>query len=68
MPDGADDPAAIWSPQASTGAAADGVKAATAVDFAALFDAIPTQYLVMSPDLVIVEANRAYLGPRVGNP
>lgn len=32
-----------------------------AVDFAALFDAIPTAYLVMTPDLVIVEANPAYL-------
>ena len=31
------------------------------VDFAAIFRAIPTPYLVMSPDLVIVEANDAYL-------
>ena len=45
-----------------TGAAADGAKAVTAVDFAALLDAIPTPYLVMTPDLVIVDANRAYLG------
>ncbi|MFQ1004115.1 SpoIIE family protein phosphatase [Modestobacter sp. SSW1-42] len=32
-----------------------------AVDFAAVFAAQPTAYLVMSPDLVIVEANAAYL-------
>ncbi|GAB4081129.1 SpoIIE family protein phosphatase [Modestobacter muralis] len=31
------------------------------VDFAAVFTAQPTAYLVMSPDLVIVEANPAYL-------
>lgn len=31
------------------------------VDFAALFRAIPTPYLVMTPDLVIVDANPAYL-------
>ena len=31
------------------------------MDFAALFAALPTAYLVMSPDLVIVEANAAYL-------
>jgi serine phosphatase RsbU (regulator of sigma subunit) len=32
------------------------------LDFAALFGALPTAYLVMTPDLVIVEANAAYLG------
>ncbi len=32
-----------------------------AVDLAALFDGMPTAYLVMTPDLVIVEANAAYL-------
>ena len=32
-----------------------------AVDLAAVFAAQPTAYLVMSPDLVIVEANAAYL-------
>jgi PAS domain S-box-containing protein len=31
------------------------------VDMAAIFASQPTAYLVMSPDLVIVEANRAYL-------
>jgi PAS domain S-box-containing protein len=31
------------------------------VDFRAVFAAQPTAYLVMSPDLVIVEANQAYL-------
>jgi PAS domain-containing protein len=31
------------------------------LDFAAIFASQPTAYLVMSPDLVIVEANRAYL-------
>ena len=31
------------------------------MDYAALFDALPTPYLAMTPDLVIVEANRAYL-------
>ena len=31
------------------------------VDFAVLFHSIPTPYLVMTPDLVIVEANPAYL-------
>ncbi len=30
-------------------------------DFAAIFAALPTAYLVMSPDLTIVEANPAYL-------
>ena len=30
-------------------------------DYAALFAALPTPYLVMTPDLVIVEANAAYL-------
>lgn len=29
------------------------------VDFAAVFDALPTPYLVLSPDLVIVASNRA---------
>lgn len=31
------------------------------IDYAALFSAIPTPYLVMTPDLVIVGANDAYL-------
>lgn len=31
------------------------------VDFEELFAGLPTPYLVMTPDLVIVEANRAYL-------
>ena len=31
------------------------------VDFARLFAGLPTAYMVMSPDLVIVEANEAYL-------
>ncbi len=31
------------------------------VDYARLFSSIPTPYLVMTPDLVIVEANEAYL-------
>ena len=31
------------------------------MDYARLFAAIPTPYLVMSPDLVIVDANDAYL-------
>lgn len=35
--------------------------AAQEVDFAVVFAAIPTPYLVMTPDLVIVEANPAYL-------
>ncbi|MCW2637552.1 MAG: putative sensor protein [Blastococcus sp.] len=34
---------------------------AVPVDFAALFAALPTAFLVMDPELVIVEANRAYL-------
>jgi serine phosphatase RsbU (regulator of sigma subunit) len=33
----------------------------TAIDFAAVFGALPTPFLVMTPDLVIVEANAAYL-------
>ncbi|MCZ2836909.1 SpoIIE family protein phosphatase [Modestobacter sp. VKM Ac-2985] len=33
----------------------------TAEDFAAIFTALPTAYLVMDTDLVIVEANPAYL-------
>jgi serine phosphatase RsbU (regulator of sigma subunit) len=37
------------------------VPQASGVDFAELFTAIPTPYLVMTPDLVIVEANEAYL-------
>jgi PAS domain S-box-containing protein len=41
--------------------AVHGVPAIDPVDFAALFAAIPTPYLVMTPDLVIVEANPAYL-------
>ena len=32
-----------------------------ATDFGAIFAALPTAYLVMSPDLTIVEANQAYL-------
>jgi PAS domain S-box-containing protein len=32
-----------------------------ALDFAAVFADLPTAYLVMSPDLTIVEANQAYL-------
>lgn len=42
----------------------------SAPDFRALFEGLPTAYLVMSPDLVIVEANRAYcdlLGRRRGD-
>ncbi len=31
------------------------------IDFAAVFGALPTSFLVMTPDLVIVEANEAYL-------
>ena len=31
------------------------------MDYAALFHAVPTPYLVMTPDLVIAEANDAYL-------
>jgi PAS domain S-box-containing protein len=31
------------------------------VDYAALFAATPSPYLILDPDLVIVEANRAYL-------
>ena len=41
-----------------------GVRAAggaAAVDYRRLFDALPTAYLVMTPDLRIVEANTAYL-------
>ena len=33
----------------------------TAVDFTAIFVALPTAYLVMSPELTILEANEAYL-------
>jgi len=33
----------------------------TAVDFALLFAGLPTAYLVLTPDLVIAEANDAYL-------
>ncbi|MET7289389.1 SpoIIE family protein phosphatase [Streptomyces sp. NPDC005573] len=41
---------------------ADGVRegATTQVDYSALFDATPSPYLVLSPDLVIVDANAAY--------
>jgi len=46
-----------------------------AIDYAALFAAAPTAYLVMSPDLVILDANDAYLatvgrtrGELVGRP
>ncbi|QXG76784.1 SpoIIE family protein phosphatase [Modestobacter sp. L9-4] len=35
--------------------------ARAAIDFAAVFEAMPTPYLVMTPDLVIVGANAAYL-------
>ena len=42
-------------------ARADDGDVATAEDFAAVFAALPTAYLVMSPDLTIVEANPAYL-------
>lgn len=34
---------------------------AVSVDYAALFRGIPTSYLVMTPDLVVVDANEAYL-------
>ena len=34
---------------------------ATDEDFAAIFAALPTAYLVMSPELTIVDANPAYL-------
>ena len=37
------------------------------MDYAALFHAVPTPYLVMTPDLVIAEANEAYLAV-VGRP
>ena len=40
--------------------AAGGAERAS-VDFAAVFGSLPTPYLVMTPDLVIVEANAAYL-------
>lgn len=43
------------------GPSGDGAREWPGVDFAALFDAIPTPYLVMSPDLLIVAANPAYL-------
>ncbi|BEP15420.1 hypothetical protein acdb102_37310 [Acidothermaceae bacterium B102] len=33
----------------------------TQVDYAALFGSLPTAYLVMTPDLVIVDANPAYV-------
>ncbi|RBY81084.1 hypothetical protein DQ239_00165 [Blastococcus sp. TF02-09] len=39
----------------------DGGDVVTAEEFAAIFAALPTAYLVMSPDLTIVEANPAYL-------
>ncbi|TYP90453.1 SpoIIE family protein phosphatase [Blastococcus xanthinilyticus] len=42
-------------------ACGDGVGRAAAVDFAAVFAALPTAYLLMSPDLTIREANQAYL-------
>lgn len=31
------------------------------VDYAAVFDALPTPYLLLDPDLTIVDANRSYL-------
>jgi PAS domain-containing protein len=37
------------------------VRRVGAVDFSAVFAALPTAYLVMSPDLVIQGANQAYL-------
>ncbi|MGY2080095.1 SpoIIE family protein phosphatase [Modestobacter sp. SYSU DS0657] len=39
----------------------DDIDRATVEDFAAIFAALPTAYLVMSPNLTIVEANPAYL-------
>jgi PAS domain S-box-containing protein len=39
----------------------DGGDVVSAEDYAAIFAALPTAYLVMSPDLTIVEANPAYL-------
>lgn len=39
----------------------DGGDVVSAEDFAAIFAALPTAYLVMDPDLIIVEANAAYL-------
>ncbi len=39
----------------------DGGDVVSAEEFAAMFAALPTAYLVMSPDLTIVEANPAYL-------
>jgi PAS domain S-box-containing protein len=40
----------------------DDISRLTGEDFAAIFAALPTAYLVMSADLTIVEANPAYLG------
>lgn len=37
------------------------IVSAEQVDYAAVFDALPTPYLLLCPDLVIVGANRAYL-------
>ena len=42
-------------------ARADGGDVVGAEEYAAIFAALPTAYLVMSPDLTIVEANPAYL-------
>ena len=42
-------------------ARADGGDVVSAEEYAAIFAALPTAYLVMSPDLTIVEANPAYL-------
>ncbi|WP_198598127.1 ATP-binding SpoIIE family protein phosphatase [Blastococcus atacamensis] len=39
----------------------DDVGRAATADFRAIFESLPTAYLVMSPDLTIVEANEAYL-------
>ena len=39
----------------------DGGDVVSAEEYAAIFAALPTAYLVMSPDLTIVEANPAYL-------
>jgi PAS domain S-box-containing protein len=38
----------------------DGVQAGRSADYGALFRAMPTPYLVMTPDLVILDANPAY--------
>src|SRR3712207_2516734 len=40
---------------------ADEVRELPVTDYAAIFRAMPTPYLVMTPDLVIADANAAYL-------